>query len=132
MNDDPSSPKRVGAALRRAREVAGISKREAARRANVSEATWRNLETGEQPLRTGQVAPMNPRPETLVNAARAVGLEPAEVLRLAGRDDVEVYGPGAPFGPPAGATERELLVTLIEEFRGLRADIDAVLRRAVP
>lgn len=82
---------KVGAALRRARGQ--VSKREAARRAGFSEALWRQLETGEKSVAAGVVIPVSPRDETLEAAARAVGLDPADLFRLAGR---KYHGPIVP------------------------------------
>jgi len=63
-----------------------MSKREAARRAGISEGLWRQLETGARPLAPGMTALVSPRDETLIAAADAVGLDPNELFRLAGRE----------------------------------------------
>lgn len=74
----------VGDMLKRAR--GRMSKRSAAARAGLSEGMWRQLEDGYRTVQAGMQVPVNPRDETLVAAARAVGLDPADVLHAAGRD----------------------------------------------
>lgn len=87
----------AGARIQRARGTMSI--REAARRAGISEARWRHIEKGYQPIGGHQV-PVNPRTENVVAIAKAVGMDPAELFRIMGRDDyremvdVEVPGEG--------------------------------------
>jgi hypothetical protein len=61
-----------------------MSKRGAAEAAGFSEALWRQIEDGERITR-GVSVPANPRDENLEAAAKAVGLDPADVFRAAGR-----------------------------------------------
>lgn len=75
----------VGRALEQARRGRGLSKREAASRAKFSEVVWRQLESGERQVAAGIRVPVNPKDETLEAAARAVGLDPAELFAMAGR-----------------------------------------------
>lgn len=79
--------------LAAARRQRGLSKRAAAREAGFSEALWRQLEDGERPVAPGVTVPANPRSETLESAARAVGLEPADVFAAAHR---EYHAPAQP------------------------------------
>jgi transcriptional regulator with XRE-family HTH domain len=75
----------VGQQLEAARKAAGIkSMREAARRAGFSEATWRQLESGKRQLAPGHVVTPNPKPDTLIAAARVTGLDPVQLVADAG------------------------------------------------
>lgn len=70
---------------KRLREGRGrMSKREAARRAGFSEATWRALELGVRRPAKGIEVPVNPTVENLVAAAEAVGINPDEILSMVG------------------------------------------------
>ena len=75
----------IGRSLYLGRKSLQISKREAARRANISEALWRQLEGGGEMLTTGSFVP-NPRNDNLVAAALAVNQDPAEFFERLGRD----------------------------------------------
>ena len=63
----------VGHRLYQGRKRFQISKREAARRAGISEALWRQLEAGGKEL-NGEVILPNPRPENLYAVAVAVAV----------------------------------------------------------
>ncbi|CQD05132.1 conserved hypothetical protein [Corynebacterium striatum] len=80
----------AGQLLQHAREREGLSKAEAARRANLSESWWRRLETGVN-IRNGKKIPITPTPEAVARAAQAVNLPVNQVLDAAGfapqRDD---------------------------------------------
>ena len=67
---------RVGKALGAARVAAKLSKRQAASAAGISEGWWRHLESGRIPQRDGSSIAPNPRDDTLIAAAKAVGLRP--------------------------------------------------------
>lgn len=58
--------------------------REAARRADISESRWRQVEAGVQRMAGGIEVPVHPRPETLVAMSRAIAADPARALELAG------------------------------------------------
>lgn len=69
----------VAETLGAARKRLKLSKRQAARRAGISEGTWRQLERG--PTLEGGVLYINQtRPENLYAAARAVGVDPKVVF----------------------------------------------------
>jgi len=74
---------RLGATLGAARQALGLSKREAARRADLSDGAWRHLEAG-QKLVYGKIVLPNPRPENLISATRAVGLRPEKLFHIVG------------------------------------------------
>lgn len=90
----------------------------------MSESRWRQVVTGVQRKKTGDV-PVNATDRTIVAMAQAVGVNPAKALSVAGRSHVseesiaamlnEIRQPSAPSGPAQGA-----LVDEIERIRGLR------------
>lgn len=73
----------IGAKIREARETAGMSRRAAAKAATISEARWRQIESGRQ-RRDGVEVPAVTTAETLTLVARAVDLDPQELLDMAG------------------------------------------------
>lgn len=75
----------IGDRLYQGRKRFQISKREAARRAGISEALWRQLEGGGQMMKPGYFVP-NPRPENLIAAALAVDEDPEVMFEALGRD----------------------------------------------
>jgi transcriptional regulator with XRE-family HTH domain len=102
----------VGGLLRRARRARRMSKRGAAEAAGFSEALWRQIEDGERITR-GVSVPANPRDENLEAAAKAVGLDPADVFQAAGR----TY---EPTGEPLSADN---------EYAALRDELEKLGRR---
>jgi transcriptional regulator with XRE-family HTH domain len=72
----------ISAALARA----GLSAREAARRARLSEGRWRQITAGYQVVRPGVYEPVRGPAATLARMAAVAGVTP-EQLREAGRDD---------------------------------------------
>lgn len=73
----------LGALVEARREHLGLSKRQAARIAGISEGRWRQVVSGVQ--RAGGVAiPVNPRAETVAAMAHAVGVGVPEALAAAG------------------------------------------------
>ncbi len=63
-----------------------MSIREAARRANLSESRWRQVEAGVQKLAGGIEVPVHPRPETVAGMCEAVSADVRTGLELAGYD----------------------------------------------
>jgi len=78
----------VGRELYLGRKRFQISKREAARRAGISEALWRQLEGGGAMVKPGLFVP-NPRAANLVAAAQAVEIDPERLFDMLGRDAPE-------------------------------------------
>jgi transcriptional regulator with XRE-family HTH domain len=72
----------LGDLLREAREAKQLTQTAAAERADISRTMWQQLEAGAR----NDGKPLRPRPETVVNAAVAVGVDPQRALRLAGLD----------------------------------------------
>ncbi len=77
--------KAFGAWLAGLREAAGLSKREAARRTQISDSTWRALENGGRTLYGTWVTP-NPERYILHQIAFTLGVNAAEVFARCGRD----------------------------------------------
>lgn len=104
----------VGALLKQAR--GRTSKRKAAQRAGFSEALWRQLEDGYRTVQQGVTVPVNPRDDTLEAAAKAVGLDPAEVFRAAGRPYEPLPPePSEPQSPEEALDELRARVRALEE-----------------
>jgi hypothetical protein len=85
MTDRPEPPP-WGTLIAAALRSAGISAREAARRAGISEGRWRQISGGYQVVRPGVRTPVRGPAATLAKMAAVVGVTAAE-LRAAGRDD---------------------------------------------
>jgi hypothetical protein len=85
MVDRPDPPP-WGALLTAAIRRAGLSAREAARRAGISEGRWRQITGGYQVVSPGVYAQVRGPAATLAKMAAVAGLSPAE-LRAAGRED---------------------------------------------
>lgn len=60
--------------------------REAARRADISESRWRQVEAGFQRMAGGIEVPVHPRPETVAAMCKAISADPRRGLELAGHD----------------------------------------------
>jgi transcriptional regulator with XRE-family HTH domain len=85
MVDRPQPPP-WGALIAAALKRAGLSAREAARRAGISEGRWRQITGGYQVVSPGVYAQVRGPAATLAKMAAVAGVTPAE-LRLAGRED---------------------------------------------
>lgn len=118
MTDRARTPH--GDLLDRARIALGISQREAARRADISEGRWRQVVTGVQ--RQGGVSiPVNPKPSTLVAMARAVEADVDAVFDAAGL--------AAPDDRPATNTKAATMADLQQQVEELRDRLEEVARR---
>lgn len=85
MSDKPMAPPE-GELIRSARKSAGLSIREAARRAGFSEGRWRQIESGYQSVQKGVFIPSPGPANTVARMARVVDLTP-EALDEKGRAD---------------------------------------------
>ena len=63
-----------------------MSIREAARRADISESRWRQVEAGVQKMAGGIEVPVHPRAETIVAMCRAISADARRGLELAGHN----------------------------------------------
>jgi transcriptional regulator with XRE-family HTH domain len=83
----------VGAWIEAERLNLGLSTTDAARRARVAKSTWTQIEAGQN---------RHPTDETLVRVARALGLEPAEMMARCRRRyaDIPTIREVAPVGAP--------------------------------
>ena len=88
----------VGSYIGEHRRRLGLSKNEASRRARVSNTTWRQIEAGQND---------HPTDETLVRMARALMLDPTEIMSRCHRRYVEVPAVRdlPPLGPPLALLE---------------------------
>jgi transcriptional regulator with XRE-family HTH domain len=105
----------------------GISAREAARRAGISSARWRQVVTGFQP-KAGGTVPVNPTARTVIAMALAVDVDPTAALEAAGQE----INPRAVESLVADVRRRMVaslddtgpadgLVDEVERIRGLRS-----------
>jgi transcriptional regulator with XRE-family HTH domain len=85
MTDRPEPPP-WGILIARALRAAGLSAREAARRAGISEGRWRQITGGYQVVSPGVYAQVRGPGATLAKMAAVAGVTAAE-LRAAGRGD---------------------------------------------
>jgi len=83
------------------REHRGLRRREAARRAKVSEAVWRDLETGRKEAIGGIRLLPNPSPAVLERLAGALEIPLEEILARVGRSTNGARQPTASAGPSA-------------------------------
>jgi transcriptional regulator with XRE-family HTH domain len=114
----------LGALLEEARTRKGLSKREAARQAGISEGRWRQVVTGIQ--KAGDVAvPVNPRANTVAAMARAVDVKAEVALAIAGFSDGEIARFAEPKAVPGDWEDRLARVEQIannpDRSPGLRA-----------
>ncbi len=85
MSERPLPPPE-GSAITAALKKSGLSAREAARRASISEGRWRQIASGYQNPRSGVYIEVTAPAETLARMARVVKLAP-EAMEAAGRAD---------------------------------------------
>lgn len=116
------------AQIRQARGRQGISRRDAAERAGISEGVWRNVETGIQHV--GGVGPRRYQTtaNTVARMARVVGLDPMELVAAAGLDTQDVHLDSV--GDPARPDVRVIVVRgnpstdeVLEEVRRVLGDL---------
>lgn len=123
MTDPGTDLPPLGKLLEDARKRIPLSKREAARRAKISEARWRQIVTGWQNPNDPTV-PARPRHNTVIAAARAVGVDPAEALEAAGLD------PAAGDEPEPPVEDLSVRKVLLAEDLTV-AQQEAIIRRLI-
>ena len=116
MAERPDPPP-WGALIISALQAAGLSAREAARRAGLSEGRWRQITGGYQVVSPGVYARVLGPAGTLAKMAAVAGVSPAE-LRAAGRDDAALVLARQQAAPPDRAAGDEML----ERIRAMDTD----------
>ncbi len=104
--------------------VPRMSRRQAARRAGISETRWRQIEKGLVRVH-GHDYPETAPADTLASMARAIGITPAE-LEAAGRSDAATYL--AALGPLPPPDEGGHRLATSEEVREIIARLDRLER----
>lgn len=115
----PNKLAAAGAILEASRGV--MSKREAARRAGIAEARWRQIVRGVQRI-NGVDVPVSTKATTLARMAQAVGADVGVVLRTAGFDPA-VANTTAPAEDPGSVAGRLRLIR--DELNTLLAEVDS-------
>jgi len=99
------------------RESRGLRRRDAARRAKVSEALWRDLETGRKEAIGGIRLLPNPSQDVLERVALALELPVEDVLARIGRPRVRHRAPiGGPSDDKAPEGDASLLTVKIRRL----------------
>lgn len=93
-----------------------MSIREAARRAEISESRWRQVEAGHQKMAGGIEVPVHPRAETVAAMCRAISADVRRGLELAGHNPDQYQWLLEPAHDLAGDS-REWFTTLPREER---------------
>ena len=93
-----------------------MSIREAARRADISESRWRQVEAGYQRMTGGIDVPVHPRAETVAAMCRAISADVSRGLELAGHNP-EQYAWLVEEPQFADDTSREWFTSLPREER---------------
>jgi transcriptional regulator with XRE-family HTH domain len=91
----PPKPPPYGVLIEDAREAAGLSRREAARRAGYSDAWWRAIVSGWQGS-----GPVTGTAETVAAMARVAGVDPGRLAGEGGRPDAAEILRSEPAAPP--------------------------------
>ena len=111
-----------------------MSIREAARRADISESRWRQVEAGHQRMAGGINVPVHPRPETVAAMCKAISADIRRGLELAGHNP-DQYPWLMDTQPLSDETSREWFTGLPREDREAvlaelqRLHVDTELRR---
>lgn len=90
MTDPNQQLTPLGALLEQARARKNLAKREAARRAGISEGRWRQVVTGVQKAGPGKTIPVRYRANTVVAMARAVEVPVDQALHAAGFSEADI------------------------------------------
>ena len=117
------------------REERGLRRREAAKRAKISETTWRDLETGRKPVVGGIRLLPNPSKDVLERVAGVLELPVEDVLARVGTQNRSQPVPpssvnGKATGEAAGTIELKMR-RLSERDRGIVEQlVDAMLQHS--
>ena len=107
------APPPWGALITAALRQAGLSAREAARRAGISEGRWRQITSGYQVVSAGVYAPVRGPAATLARMASVAGVTPGQ-LEQAGRADAAA---GLAAAPAASAGD-----AILQRVREMNSD----------
>lgn len=107
-------------------ERGAMSIRAAAKRAELSESRWRQVEAGVQKMAGGIQVPVHPRAETIAAMCRAIGADVARGLELAGHDPADY---GWLLETSASTSSAESLEWFAGLSRAEREDVLAKLQR---
>jgi len=116
------APPPWGALITAALRQAGLSAREAARRAGLSEGRWRQITSGYQVVSAGIYAPVRGPAATLARMASVAGVTPAQ-LEQAGRADAAAALAAAPAADAGEAILRRVREMNTDQARDLLAAI---------
>jgi transcriptional regulator with XRE-family HTH domain len=116
------APPPWGALITAALRQAGLSAREAARRAGISEGRWRQITSGYQVVSAGVYAPVRGPTATLARMASVAGVTPAQ-LEQAGRADAAAALAAAPAADAGDAILRRVREMSSDQARELLAAI---------
>jgi len=114
-----------GTLIGRAQKRSRMSQREAATRAGISEARWRNIVSGYQTISAGQYAPIKGPADTVARMAQVVGVTAEELADAGEREDAAQELRALPplEEPLAEPSVAELAAELAAE-RERRADLE--------
>ena len=115
------APPPWGALITTALRQAGLSAREAARRAGLSEGRWRQITSGYQVVSAGVYAPVRGPDATVARMAAVAGVTPAQ-LEQAGRPDAAAALAAAP-GTDAGDA-------ILRRVREMSTDLSSLASRS--
>jgi hypothetical protein len=110
-----SDPWPLGTYLRDQRGKMSI--REAARRADISESRWRQVEAGVQKMAGGIEVPVHPRAETIASMCKAISADVRTGLELAGHNPDQYAWLMGPSRSLTDDTSREWFTSLPREDR---------------
>ncbi len=130
MPNRPAAPP-WGALITAALRESGLSAREAARRAGLSEGRWRQITGGYQVVSAGVYAPVRGPATTLARMAAVAGLSPAQLER-AGRADAAAVLAAAPAAETGDAIRRRVRAMSTDQARELLATIAIALGITLP
>ena len=116
------APPPWGALITAALRAAGLSAREAARRAGISEGRWRQITSGYQVVSAGIYAPVRGPAATLARMAAVAGVTPAQ-LEQAGRADAAAILAASPGADAGDAILRRVREMNTDQARELLATI---------
>jgi transcriptional regulator with XRE-family HTH domain len=116
------APPPWGALITAALRQAGLSAREAARRAGLSEGRWRQITSGYQVVSAGSYATVRGPAATLARMASVAGVTPAQ-LEQAGRADAAAVLTASPAASAGDAILRRVREMSTDQARELLATI---------